>query len=29
MREGAGEVIFENSANRPELLELSRQLLEK
>ena len=29
LREGAGEVIFENSANRPALLELSRQLLEK
>ena len=29
LREGNGEVIFENSANRPELLTLSRQLLEK
>ena len=29
IREGDGEVIFENSADRPELLELSRQLLEK
>ena len=29
LRQGVGEILFENSANRPELLELSQELLEK